>query len=572
MAMSSQTFPETLARGSARSALSPSTILNQIADDLARRLGGDCAATGRSHPSLCVEAVVPRRIGSFRAAPAPDSTESLRNVPWIRSPVVVRPNVYFDVALEQLSPLLCRELTPERGFGLAPNPALVGRTVSLAFCSPNANKPLHLGHARNMLLGAAIGNLLAFAGADLRRSCCISDYGMHIFKALAAYFRSGAGSTPTSTGEKPDHFVGRFYARYATDPTLAEGPGSPAELMRLWMAGSMEARDGTRQLSAWAESGFDETFDAWGIRFDHRFHETEEHPYIEAFLAAQARAGRVHRDDGGRHVVRLPPDGSVVALTRSDGSPLYMSHMIAAILQRLEAFGPHVHELIALTGEEQVVPFRQLHSILDHLGYASHVELRHLTHGLVYDQGRGLSSRDGTSLTLDRVVEELAAALAVRRPSHAVEPRARATLALYLLSRSIGKPIHYSSDDCLRVGTRLFLAVGEVLRLTAQPPVGTRHASGDHRLERWVMRLGTYPIVLDRAIKRFDPSILLNYLNELCRDFVRLYHCNQVPRELLAPARAVTRHAVALLNIPSHQDVFDGSASANGGEPGLARR
>jgi arginyl-tRNA synthetase len=498
-----------------------------------------------------IEAVTPRRIGSFRFDLGEYAVGALQEAPWVCSCVVVPPNLYFDLTVERLTALVCDELTPARQLGYAGDPERAGTTVNLAFCSPNANKPLHLGHGRNMMLGAAIGNLLEVAGSQVIRSCCISDYGMHIFKAVAAYLRWGGHSTPESTGEKADHFVGRFYAGYAADPTLAHGPISPPVLMRQWLQGSEEVRTCTQRIASWAEEGFDQTFEDWQIRFDHRFYETQEHAYIEAFLTRQTRDGKVYQDDGGRLVVEIAQDDSVVALTRSDGSPLYMSHMVAAILQRIDEFAPRVQVLMALTAEEQIVPFRQLGRVLDEFGYASHVEVRHLTHGLVRADGRSLRSREGTGLTLDQVIDELAEELGGDAAPAGVRTRARAVLALYLLSRSMEKHIDYSAAECVRVGGRLFFDVANTLRITEDARVGPAPGARTVRFDRWLMKLATYPVVLGRAVTRLDPPLLLQYLGGLCHDFVGLYRTGQVGGELLPPTRCVVEHALGMLNLPS---------------------
>lgn len=534
-----------------RAVCNSSTILDRIAADVCSLLPGHRTAASEWQSAARIEAVIPRRIGSFRCDLGASAVSALQEAPWVRSCVVVPPNLYFDVSVERLTALVCDELTPARQLGYAGDPEWAGTTVNLAFCSPNANKPLHLGHGRNMTLGAAIGNLLEVAGSRVIRSCCISDYGMHILKAVAAYLRWGGHSTPESTGEKADHFVGRFYAGYAADPALAHGPLSPPVLMREWLRGSEEVRTCTKRIASWAEKGFDQTFEDWQIRFDHRFYETQEHAHIEAFLTRQVRDGKVYRDDGGRLVVEIAPDGSVVALTRSDGSALYMSHMVAAILQRIDEFGPGVQILMALTAKEQVVPFRQLGRVLDEFGYASHVEVRHLTHGLVRADGRSLRSREGTGLTLDEVVDELAEALSGDAAPAGGRTRARAVLALYLLSRQIGKDIDYSAAECVRVGGRLFLDVANTIQFTQHPRVGPAPGAWTARFDRWLMKLANYPVVLGRAVTGLDPPLLLQYLGELCHGFVGLYRTGQVGGELLPPTRYVVEHALGILNLSS---------------------
>lgn len=526
----------------------------------------------RELPAVRVEAITPRRIGAFRAR-LPDGTspavlrqaaDRLGRAPWIRSCVSVPPNLYFDLEPDRLATLIAEELTPERRFGYRGDAAPAMAGVSLAFCSPNANKPLHLGHARNMLLGAAIGNLLELSGARVLRSCCLSDYGSHIFKAQSAYMRYGGASTPESAGEKGDHFVGRFYALFAADPALAHGPDSPQQLGARWMRGDPGTRSLTRRLTAWAESGFDETFGDWAIRFDHKFYETGEQAYIDRFVAEQRARGTVREDEQGRLVVDLDTDPpQAVPLARSDGSPLYMSHMVAAILQRLDTFGASVATLLTLTGEEQVVPFEQLGRILARFGYARGVELRHRTHGMVCDGGAGLSSRAGTALTLDGVVAELAAAVSgIDGDGELAAARARATLALYVLCRQIDKPLDFSIDRCLQAGGRVLRDAAETLRATRAPAPDAhsrafRTRADADRFERWSARLAAYPLALDQAVSRLDPSLLANHVAGLCHDFVLLRRASgddgqAPPRDfarLFAPTRRVVEHALGVLTL-----------------------
>ena len=522
-----------------------SAILDRIGADVSSVVAGQ-----HSGSPVRVEAVTPRRIGSFRVELAAPAACALEAAPWVGSCVPVPPNLYLDLTPERLTELVHEELTPERCLGYRANSEFKGRTVNLAFCSPNANKPLHLGHGRNMVLGAAIANLLEVGGAHVLRSCCISDYGVHIAKAVAAYLRWGDHSTPASTGEKPDHFVGRFYAAYAADPALAHGPISAPALVREWLRGSEEVRELTRRVAGWAETGFDQTFEEWRIRFDHRFHETEEQAYIDQFLARQVQEGKVHRDGEGRLVVPAGQDRAVVPLTRSDSSPLYMSHMVAAILQRLDQFGPGVEVLMALTADEQRVPFRQLASVLAAFGYGEHVEIRHLTHGLVRARGRSLSSRDGTDLTLDQVVDEIARSVG-GVASTSARVRGRAVLALHLLARSSDKPLDYSQAECVRAGNRLFLDIGNTLRLSRPQPVAEpQRSDSTARSDRWLVKLAGYPVVLGRAVSRLDPSLLLTYLGDLCHDFVGLRRSGQVADALLTPTRDVVGHALEILNLP----------------------
>jgi arginyl-tRNA synthetase len=217
---------------------------------------------------------------------------------------------------------------------------------------------------------------------------------------------------------------------------------------------------------------------------------------------------------------------------------------------------------MALTGEDQAVPFRQLARILDRFGYADGVDVVHLRGGLVSAEGRRLSSREGTPFTIDETVAEIAARLRTGKGVEDRDQRARVALAVYLLLRARDKPIAFSIDQCLREGGRVAAEIGEGLRLLrelpetppADPPSDDRLA---RPLERWLSDLAAYPLVLDRAVQRLDPAPLLHYLTGICRTVRSLHPGGEASwgalhpawRQAAVPAGRVAEHAAAILNL-----------------------
>lgn len=583
--------------------MSSSTLLRHLGAEVAGHLRRSplAAELGLDLDRLTVDAVLPRRIASFRAQIEPaaggeagagdlaGARDLLAALPWVRTAVHVPPRLYFDVDPAWLAERLDVELAPDRGFGYLPSPEAAAG-INLAYCSPNANKPLHLGHARNMLLGTAVGNLLALTGVPVYRSICLSDYGVHLFKALSAYLWCGENADPAAAGEKGDHFVGRFYARFGADPDeIGAGAGNPQDLARLWAEGSEEVRELTRRLAGWAEQGFRETFAEWGVEFDHWFYETEEQAYIDEFVARQRAAGAIRLDDEGRLVADLASDPASdlasdppasVVLARSDGTPLYMSHMVAAILQRLDRFGACADTLMALTGEEQVSPFAQLDAILERFGYARGVRVVHLTYGLVTSKGQRLSSREGTALTLDGTVDELAGRCRGARGPLEPRERARSALALHLLGRSREKALAFSADACWADGTKALDAIVRALEIVRERPSDPPAAAGfparaaADRFEQWLTRLAAYPLVLDRAVRRLDPAPLVHWAVEQARELAALHSaCGDwaaAPRPLwraAAPAGRAIEHALGVLNLRLAAALAAGSGAVAAGPP-----
>lgn len=517
-----------------------SGVLARLARDLAAACADPAAVAG-------VEAVVPRRVADFRAVAGPGDGEALlaalRAAPWVRRCVSVPPHGYFDADPAHLDRVLRDELSPERAYGCLPG-ELAGRDVALAWCSPNANKPLHVGHARNLFLGIALANLLSASEARVFRSLCLSDYGIHVFKAAAQYLRTGDGATPESAGVKGDHFVGAFYAAYGTGDVVPGGVELSAEaLSRLWMEGQPAAVELTRRLAAWAEAGFRETFAAWGARFDHWFRETEEQAFIDRFVPEQAARGAIVRDGEGRQVVEMD-DAPPVPLLRSDGSTLYMSHMVAAILQRSEFLGPRADVLMSLTAQEQIPAFAQLARVLRRFGVAERVDVRHLWHGMVTVGGEKVSSREGAAATLDGVYSDLCAEYARRGLGELAPACARGALRLYLLGRPARKPLEFSLEACIATGGGLVMAIARTLQLTARWPVAAipghagPRAAGDGPLSgaagpplsrarqaamaEWRMKLAGFPVAVERAGREADPSHLVRWLAETCGGYLAL--------------------------------------------------
>ncbi|HEU0301463.1 MAG TPA: arginine--tRNA ligase, partial [Longimicrobium sp.] len=292
----------------------------------------------------------------------------------------------------------------------------------------------------------------------------------------------------------------------------------------------------------------------------HWFRETEEQRYIDAFVEEQAARGALAADAEGRRVVEL--EGGPVPLLRSDGSTLYMSHMVAAILQRAEFLGPRADVLMSLTGQEQIPAFAQLGEILRRFGYADRVEVRHAWHGLVTEGGEKMASRDGAAPTLDGVYAALCDEVAARVPAALAPAFARGALRLYLLGRPARRPLDFSLVRCAAEGGAMVADVARTLRATAEgegreeaedgpPPRALPQALGE-----WRMRLAAYPAVVDRATRELDPALLVRWLADVCGGFCALHRAlrgadGAVPAELgrlHLPLRRTVDHALGLLD------------------------
>jgi arginyl-tRNA synthetase len=321
----------------------------------------------------------------------------------------------------------------------APLPA-TGRRTLVEYSAPNTNKPLHLGHVRNNLLGLSLCNLLAAAGEDVIPVNLVNDRGIHIAKSMVAYQRWGAGATPQSAGRKGDHFVGDFYVRFgqelkrqadalaherdldpgALDDEARRALEDETELMaaaraslRQWEEGDPQTRALWETMNGWVYAGFDETYARLGCTFRCWYRESETY-----------KPGKALVDEGlARGIFRRAPDGSVWApleerapesglkdklLLRSDGTSVYMTQDLGTAVRKHEDF--HMTRSIYVVGREQIHHFRVLFIVLRMLGFEWAAGCHHLSYGLIelpHNMGK-LKSREGRAVDADDLLDELA--------------------------------------------------------------------------------------------------------------------------------------------------------------------
>lgn len=315
-----------------------------------------------------------------------------------------------------------------------------GRRILVEYSAPNTNKPLHLGHVRNNLLGASLCQILAAAGEEVIPVNLVNDRGIHIAKSMVAYRRWGEGATPESAGRKGDHFVGEFYVRFGRElaaeaDTLARARGTdPAALdeearraleeetelmretrdcLRRWEEGEAGTLDLWRRMNGWVYAGFDQTYARLGCAFRKWYFESETY-----------RLGKDIVLDGlARGVFRRADDGSVWApfgegegaglkdklLLRSDGTSVYITQDLGTTVRKFEDF--RMDQAIFVVASEQTHHFRLLFELLARLGYAFADRCHHLAYGLIeLPHGLGkLKSREGRAVDADDLLDELSA-------------------------------------------------------------------------------------------------------------------------------------------------------------------
>jgi arginyl-tRNA synthetase len=467
--------------------------------------------------------------------------------------------------------------------------SLAGRRVMVEFSSPNTNKPLHLGHIRNDILGEATARIMAACGAQVQKVCIINDRGIHICKSMLAYKEQGNAATPQSAGVKSDHFVGGFYVLYhkmeAQDPTAEE---RARELLRKWEDGDSETVALWRQMNAWTVDGMKETYLRTGVSFDKYYFESETYLKGKEEIKAGLEQGIFSREEDGSVQIDLTDEGlDKKVLLRSDGTSLYITQDIGTAMLRHSDWP--FDQLIYVVGSEQNYHFKVLFSILKKLGFDWAQNLYHLSYGMVHLPDGKMKSREGTVVDADDLIDSLrdSALQEIRGKEREAELEDAAATAekialgalhYYLLSVSPSKDMLFDPKESLSfngntgpylqyMGTR----IASMLRKTDDADVikhndinynDMKHNGINTALltgaQEWELlrSLAAYPQAVEEAGKHIDPSGIAAYLYELSKAFSRFYHDCPIlnaPDAALSNARlALCRATLAVL-----QDAFN---------------
>ena len=315
-----------------------------------------------------------------------------------------------------------RSISAAEDFGTLPP---TGKRVMIEFSSPNTNKPLHLGHIRNNLLGWSVSKLLEANGHEVIRVNLVNDRGIHICKSMLAWLRWGNGETPQSSGMKGDHLVGKYYVLFSnelkkeTKAIAAERGISEDEAERLspilkeaqamlvkWESGDKEIRELWAKMNGWVYEGFDKTYERMGISFHRTYYESNTYLSGKSLVNAGLERGIFERQEDGSVWCNLEPDGlDRKLLLRGDGTSVYMTQDLGTAEQRYNEY--KFDELIYVVGDEQNYHFKVLKLILKKLGFDWSDAIYHLSYGMVELPEGKMISREGTVVDADDLIEKM---------------------------------------------------------------------------------------------------------------------------------------------------------------------
>ena len=315
-----------------------------------------------------------------------------------------------------------RSISAAEDFGTLPP---TGKRVMIEFSSPNTNKPLHLGHIRNNLLGWSVSKLLEANGHEVIRVNLVNDRGIHICKSMLAWLRWGNGETPQISGMKGDHLVGKYYVLFSnelkkeTKAIAAERGISEDEAERLspilkeaqamlvkWESGDKEIRELWAKMNGWVYEGFDKTYERMGISFHRTYYESNTYLSGKSLVNAGLERGIFERQEDGSVWCNLEPDGlDRKLLLRGDGTSVYMTQDLGTAEQRYNEY--KFDELIYVVGDEQNYHFKVLKLILKKLGFDWSDAIYHLSYGMVELPEGKMKSREGTVVDADDLIEKM---------------------------------------------------------------------------------------------------------------------------------------------------------------------
>ena len=466
-------------------------------------------------------------------------------------------------------------------FGQLPS---TGRRIMVEFSSPNTNKPLHLGHVRNNLLGASISNLLKAAGNEVIKTTLVNDRGVHICKSMYAWQERFDGATPESTGKKGDHLVGDCYVEYAK--MEKEDPGvidKVHEMLVKWEEGDPEVRKLWEMMNGWVFDGFEQTYKSLGITFDKTYYEHDTYLLGKEIVQRGLQMGVFVKDPDGSVWCDLTADGLDRKLVlRSDGTSVYITQDMGTAERRFSEYSLDSH--IYVVGDEQIYHFQVLKLILKKLGYEWADQIYHLSYGMVELPEGKMKSREGTVVDADDLIQKMYdEAKATSEESSKLDSLSDeekdklygiiglGALKYFILKVDPRKKMLFNPKESIDFNgnTGPFIQytharICSILRKAAERGIELGGVPAEVELSpkeiRLVKILSAYPQKVQEAADSFSPAVLANFSYELAKECKQYYHDTPSLKEenrevlvmrlsLIDTLASVLRKAMAILGI-----------------------
>ena len=491
-----------------------------------------------------------------------------------------------------------KEIVETENYGMAP---ASGRTIMIEYSSPNTNKPLHLGHVRNNLLGYSVATILKANGHNVIKVNLVNDRGIHICKSMLAWQLYGGGETPASSGMKGDHLVGKYYVEFdkhykeqvkaivaekgiSEDEAKKQAPImlQAQEMLRKWEAKDPEVYTLWETMNGWVYEGFDVTYKAMGVDFDKVYYESQTYLLGKSLVEDGLKKGVFFRKEDNSVWIDLEADGlDQKLLLRGDGTSVYMTQDLGTALSRFEENS--LDDMIYVVGNEQNYHFQVLKLVLKKLGYEWSDNIFHLSYGMVELPEGKMKSREGTVVDADDLIADMIGT--AREMSDELgkldgcsEEEAAAicemvglgALKYFILKVDPKKTMLFDPRESIDFNgnTGPFIQytharIRSILRKAEEAGIDASTYTNATLLPEeveLVKALAEYPAVVRTAGEQFAPSVIAAYAYDLAKQFNGYYHDHSILKEenvavrslrlkLAAEVARVIRSAMSLLGI-----------------------
>ena len=447
--------------------------------------------------------------------------------------------------------------------------------VMIEYSSPNTNKPLHLGHVRNNLLGWSLAQIMAANGNKVVKTNIVNDRGIHICKSMLAWQKWGNGETPESSGKKGDHLIGDYYVAFdkhyreevkaLTTQLMAEGMGEEEavkrakeeaplikeahEMLVRWEQGDPEVRALWEKMNSWVYAGFDETYRALGVSFDKIYYESETYLVGKAKVEEGLARGLFFRKDDNSVWADLTNEGlDQKLLLRSDGTSVYMTQDIGTADMRFKDYP--IDKMIYVVGNEQNYHFQVLSLLLDRLGFEWGKDLVHFSYGMVELPNGKMKSREGTVVDADDLIATMIAdarqmsedkvnkleGISEEEKAEIARIVGMGALKYFILKVDARKNMLFNPEESIdfngntgpfiqythaRIRSILRKAAAEGITL---PAVLADDMPVNEKETDLIQKMNEYGATVEQAGKDYSPSGIANYCYELTKQFNQFYH------------------------------------------------
>jgi arginyl-tRNA synthetase len=509
-------------------------------------------------------------------------------------------NGFLNIVLQQGSWIdTLQKIDQDAAYGTQPVTE-ASPLVMIEYSSPNTNKPLHLGHIRNNLLGYSLAEIMKANGYKVVKTNIVNDRGIHICKSMLAWQKFGNGATPASVGKKGDHLVGDYYVAFdkaykaEIKELMAQGMSEDdakknaplmleaQEMLRKWEAGDKEVRTLWETMNQWVYTGFDETYQRMGVNFDKIYYESDTYLVGKEKVNEGLEKGLFFTKEDGSVWADMTDQGlDQKLLLRADGTSVYMTQDIGTASLRFQDFP--INKMIYVVGNEQNYHFQVLSILLDRLGFEWGKDLVHFSYGMVELPEGKMKSREGTVVDADDLMDEMVGtATEISKELGKLDGLSEAEIAeictmiglgslkYFILKVDPRKNMTFNPKESIdfngNTGSFIQYAharIQSVLRKAAEMGYGSEDFQGislNDKEVALISALASFPEVVKQAGKEYSPSLIANYTYDLVKEYNQFYHDYSILKEEDAAVRSmrialsrnvakVIKQAMALLGI-----------------------